>query len=167
MLFSHVFSSVRFYSLVKEPIVTDQGTLKSFDLRYPGAGKIIETALNRISDVVAPDQTFTVVPEGLMFNYLTRRYSPIPYLSFVPPFLSMFGGKVLGSFQKSPPDYVVIVERPTIEYGRAYQYFGTDYGRKIYQWIESSYQDIARIGEKPLTGEGFGIRIMKRRLSKT
>jgi len=167
MLFSHVFSSVRFYSLVKEPIVTDQGTLKSFDLRYPGAGKIIETALNRISDVVARDQTFTVVPEGLMFNYLTRRYSPIPYLSFVPPFLSMFGGKVLGSFQKSPPDYVVIVERPTVEYGRAYQYFGTDYGRKIYHWIESSYQDIARIGEKPLTGEGFGIRIMKRRLSKT
>lgn len=167
MLFSHVFSSVRFYSLVKEPIVTDQGTLKSFDLRYPGAGKIIETALNRISDVVALDQTFTVVPEGLMFNYLTRRYSPIPYLSFVPPFLSMFGDQVLGSFQKSPPDYVVIVERPTVEYGRAYEYFGTDYGRKIYQWIESSYQDIARIGEKPLTGEGFGIRIMKRRLSKT
>jgi 4-amino-4-deoxy-L-arabinose transferase-like glycosyltransferase len=167
MMFSHVFCSVRFYSLVKDPIVTDQGTLKSFDLRYPDAGKIIGTALNRISDVVAPDQTFAVVPEGLMFNYLTRRYSPIPYLSFVPPFLTMFGGKVLSSLQKSPPDYVVIVERPTIEYGRAYQYFGTDYGRKIYQWIESSYQDIARIGEKPLTGEGFGIRIMKRRLSKT
>jgi 4-amino-4-deoxy-L-arabinose transferase-like glycosyltransferase len=167
MMYSHVFSSVHFYSLVKEPIVTDQGTLKSFDLRYPGAGKIIETALNRISDVVARDETFTVVPEGLMFNYLTRRYSPIPYLSFVPPFLSMFGGKVLGSLQKSPPDYVVIVERPTIEYGRAYQYFGTDYGRKIYQWIESSYQDIARIGEKPLTGKGFGIRIMKKQSSKT
>jgi len=138
--------------------------IKTFDLRNENIGGIIEDALSQIGGFVKPSETFTVFPEGLMFNYLTHRESPSPYTAFIPPFLIAFGDSILESFQKEPPDFVLLVERPTLEYG--FKYFGKDYGAEIFHWIKENYSEICQIGKKPLSGQGFGIIIMKRMSSQ-
>lgn len=164
MIYSHFTCSLTLYSLVDSPIRSKQGVIKTFDLRNENIGGIIEDALSQIGGFVKPSETFTVFPEGLMFNYLTQRESPSPYTAFIPPLLIEFGDSILESFRKEPPDFVLLVERPTIEYGL--KYFGKDYGTEIFHWIKENYSEICQIGKKPLSGQGFGIIIMKRMSSQ-
>jgi hypothetical protein len=51
------------------------------------------------------------------------------------------------------------VERSTSEHG--YAYFGIDYANEVLRWISQNYTEISRIGQRPFSGEGFGIVIMK------
>jgi hypothetical protein len=159
-LYSYFSHSVRQYNLIDYPIKSDHEVIKTFDLRYSDIGEIIQQAINKINIVVKPDETLTVFPEGLMFNYLTRRESASPYTAFLPTFFSVFDKAILESLQEKPPDFVLLVERSTIEYG--YRYFGIDYATEVLQWIEENYIEISQIGKKPFTGEGFGIVVMKR-----
>jgi hypothetical protein len=159
-LYSYFSHSVRQYNLIDYPIKSDHEVIKTFDLRYSDIGEIIQQAINKINIVVKPDETLTVFPEGLMFNYLTRRESPSPYTAFLPTFFAVFGNDILESLQEKPPDFVLLVERSTWEYG--YRYFGIDYATEVFQWIKDNYVEISQIGKKPFSGEGFGIVIMKR-----
>ncbi|MBW1858764.1 MAG: glycosyltransferase family 39 protein [Deltaproteobacteria bacterium] len=159
-LYSYFSHSVRQYNLIDYPIKSDHEVIKTFDLRYSDIGQIIQQAIDKINVVVEPDETFTVFPEGLMFNYLTRRESASPYTAFLPTFFSVFHGDILESLQEKPPDFVLLVERSTVEYG--YRYFGIDYAADVFRWIEENYVEIVQIGKKPFSGEGFGIVIMKR-----
>ena len=159
-LYSYFSHSVRQYNLIDYPIKSNHEVIKTFDLQYSDIGEIIQQAINKIDTLVKPDETLTVFPEGLMFNYLTRRESASPYTAFLPTFFSVFDRAILESLQEKPPDFVLLVERSTIEYG--YRYFGIDYAAEVLQWIEENYIEISQIGKKPFTGEGFGIVVMKR-----
>jgi hypothetical protein len=121
---------------------------------------VIQEAIDKIGVVVKPDETLTVFPEGLMFNYLARRESGSLYTAFLPTFFAVFDRAILESLQKDPPDFVLLVERSTWEYG--YRYFGTDYATDVLQWLKKNYIEISQMGKKPLSGEGFGIALMKR-----
>lgn len=159
-LYSYFFHSVRQYSLIDYPIKSDHEVIKTFDIRYADTGRIIQEAIDKINVVVEPDETFTVFPEGLMFNYLTRRESPSPYTAFLPTFFSVFHGDILESLQEEPPDFILLVERSTSEYG--YRYFGIDYAAEVLDWIKENYVEISQMGRRPFSGEGFGIVLMKR-----
>ncbi len=159
-LYSYFFQSFIMYSIIDYPIKKNHEVIKSFDLRSSDTGRVIQEALDKIGVVVEPDETLTAFPEGLMFNYLTRRESASPYTAFLPTFFAVFDGAILESLQEKPPDFVLLVERSTWEYG--YRYFGVDYATDVLQWIEENYIEISQIGKKPFSGEGFGIVIMKR-----
>lgn len=160
ILYAYFHHSFMIYDYVNYPIRSDHEAIKSFDLRYTDTGRIIQEAIDRIGVLVQPDETLTVFPEGLMFNYLTRRRSASPYTAFLPTFFSIFDRAILESLRQKPPGFVLLVERSTSEYG--YRYFGTDYAADVFQWIEENYTEIQQIGKKPFSGEGFGIVIMKR-----
>jgi hypothetical protein len=159
-LYSYFFHSFVLYSIIDYPIKSDHEVIKTFDLQYADTGKVVQEALDKIGVVVKSDETLTVFPEGLMFNYLARRESASPYTAFLPTFFAVFDRAILESLQKKPPDFVLLVERSTWEYG--YRYFGTDYATDVLQWVKKNYIEISQIGKKPLSGEGFGIVIMKR-----
>ena len=120
----------------------------------------MQETIKRIEALVGQDETLTAFPEGLMFNYLTRRQSASTYTAFLPTFFAVFGDTILESLQQNPPDFLLLVERSTMEYG--YRYFGGDYAAEVLDWIRLNYVEISQIGKKPFSGEGFGVVLMKR-----
>ena len=57
-----------------------------------------------------PSDTFLVLPEGLMFNFLTRhRSNDIYFSALMPPNIEAFGeGNIIKGLKNDPPDYIFI-----------------------------------------------------------
>lgn len=127
------------------------------------AGEETKTALAWIGKNVPRDATLAALPEGAMFNYLSRRANPTPCLFWDPNALSVFGrSNMTAAFEKNPPDYVVLVERDASQFGTGY--FGHDprNGLEVMQWIGKNYATAILIGSEPLQNGNFGIKILKR-----
>jgi hypothetical protein len=121
----------------------------------------INAAVEHLQTHLRPDQTLVVFPEGVMLNYLARRVNPTPYVNFIPPELKIFGqAAVFDALQRASPDYVVIVQRPTKEYGPVR--FGRDYAQDIYAWAAGHYEQVQVIGANPLRDPRFGILLARR-----
>jgi hypothetical protein len=55
----------------------------------------------------------------------------------------------------------MITDRVTWEHGAGL--FGKDYAFSLWNWVTTHYEKIETIGSEPLTGNGFGITIMRRK----
>ncbi|MGA2582016.1 MAG: hypothetical protein ABSG31_01970 [Tepidisphaeraceae bacterium] len=132
------------------------------DQFFAGANAdLVNQAITLAKQNIPPDQTLLCAPEGIMINYLSRRRTPTRYVNFNPPDLLLFGEQnMLTALQHSPPDFIMIVHKDTTEFG--HPYFGRDYGRSIYDWIENHYGEAWLLGSEPLQGRHFGIRVMTR-----
>ena len=123
----------------------------------------IASAIEWIRTNLSKKETFVVLPEGVMINYLTKRVNPTPYTNFMMPEMLTYGeGIILDAFKSSAPDYFVLVHKNTSEYGVGF--FGQDhrYGKEIMDWVNENYSTVCLIGKEPLIGMGFGIKIMKK-----
>lgn len=125
-------------------------------------GNVVNGAI-LAAEQIPPDKTVACFPEGIMINYLARRRTSTAYVNFNPPDLLLFGeDRMLGALANSPPDFVLLVHKDTSEFGG--RFFGRDYGRKLFAWIESHYQEEVipelNLGSEPLRDGRFGIRLM-------
>lgn len=158
----YVTGSKRFYNLKTFPVGGGADTIITFDPRVSIKGPCVRVALREIKKLIGKDENFLVLPEGIMLNYLSRRKNPFPYVHFMPFELATVSEeKILESLIKARPDYIILMDRDTSEYG--YHYFGKDYGVKVYEWIKNNYSPISSIGNQPFSGSGFGITITKRK----
>ena len=149
------------YDLKTYAIGSKGDTILTWGPQVAHKGIFVKRTIDRIGELVKPDETFVVFPEGVMLNYLTRRRNPCPYINFMPPELIIFGeDRILNSLHKAPPDYVILVDKDTSEYG--YRYFGKNYGIKLFSWIQENYRAVETIGSEPFSGKGFGIVIAKK-----
>ena len=83
-----------------------------------------------------------------MLNYLSRRPNSIPYIVQMPPEMIIYSqDRVLESFRKSPPDYVVYLEGDVSEYGVGG--YSADFGANIFSWVVDSYDPIAGDSNDP------------------
>ncbi len=161
LLVSHIIISKNIYDLKTYAVGSNYDTILTWKPEVTTKGVIVRQALEKIREVVRPDENFVVFPEGVMLNYLARRVSPSPHLNFIPTAVIMSGeDRILTALQKNPPNYVVLVQRDTLEFG--YHGFGIDYALKIFSWIKENYDPLYLFGNHPLTGKGFGIIIAKR-----
>jgi hypothetical protein len=66
-------------------------------------------------------------------------------------------------FQSHPPDFIILVERDTSEYGVGP--FGMDpgYGKMIMDWVGNHYEAVWQAVGEPATDHHFGISILKPR----
>jgi hypothetical protein len=126
-----------------------------------GRGVALDYLLEDLKSVPA-EKTLTVMPEGLIANYLARRVNPSPYHQFTPPNLIMYGeDKMLGTLEQRPPDYIALVHIKNVEYGAPF--FGKDYAQGIARWVEQNYHEVHLIGDRPFEETtAFGIRLMQR-----
>ncbi|MCL2639786.1 MAG: hypothetical protein FWD53_02980, partial [Phycisphaerales bacterium] len=112
---------------------------------------------------IPPDGTLTVFPEGAILNFLARRPSSTPFVSFLPPDVDMFTEpRLLESLQHNPPDYIAILQRSTAEYGPAA--FGTHYAKDILDWLKANYSQVHLAGSIPYTSKEFGIVLARRKV---
>jgi len=110
-----------------------------------------------------PDATMAVLPDAIIFNYLTRRVNPTPCLFWDPNSIGMYGqSRMVAAFEKNPPDYIFIVQRDSSEFGKGYFGSSPDFGLGLMQWVKKNYQLQVLIGHEPLKDGKFGIKILKR-----
>jgi hypothetical protein len=113
---------------------------------------------------IHPQKSLTVMPEGVMINYLTRRPAPIPFIVFLPVELSMVGeNNIINALKKNSVDYIILIDRPTPEYN--VQIFGTDYnyGYLIMNWIKIHYKKIYFISYELTNNSQYGINLFKKK----
>jgi hypothetical protein len=125
---------------------------------------VTDEALRWIDANMPPDATFVALPEGISLNYLSRRPTTVPVINFMMTEMIIFGEDAMTSaLARRPPDYVLLVDKDTSEFGVGA--FGVDprYGQRIMAWVTSHYDRVTIIGSQPFRGRGFGIEILKRR----
>jgi hypothetical protein len=133
------------------------------DLHYANArGPYVTAAMDAIAALEPRDGTLVMLPEGVMIGYLLRRRTSIPYLTMLPTEVAAFGeDELLGSLQRSPPDFIALVHRDSSEMGP--RFFGRDYAPRTIGWIRAHYLPAATIGDPPLDPRSaFGIRVLRR-----
>ncbi len=126
-------------------------------------GPYVAAILQGLPERAAPGETLTVLPEGVMFNYLSRRRTSIPYLTMLPSDEAKFGeDELLGSLRRHPPDLIALVHRDTSEMGA--QFLGRDYAQRTMEWIVSRYEPLGSVGDPPLRpGSTFGVSVLRRK----
>jgi hypothetical protein len=140
-------------------IVTYDPNLTNLPIAPVGAA--MASAAAWINANTSSTNTLAVLPEGVMLNYLTRRDNPTPYVVFAFEVWAFGERTMLAAYEKNPPDYIVLVQRDSSEYG--VKYFGQQkgYGFDMMQWVRRNYQPVELIGAEPLQSGTFGIRILK------
>jgi hypothetical protein len=125
--------------------------------------RTVAAALAWIETNVPPGATIAALPQGVLLNYLSRRINPTPDLDWNPTMFDVFGQeKMTAAFEKNPPDYVLLVEWKSYDFGTGY--FGSEpgYGVELMQWIWKNYTRAELFGSEPLKSGLFGIKILKR-----
>jgi hypothetical protein len=115
-----------------------------------------------IKSSIPPQDSLVVLPEGPMFNYLTRHPSSIPLISFTPGEIAVYGETgILKLLKKQPPDFILLVHRLELEYGKGF--FGSDptNGKQIMDWVKENYRPILLLGAEPLKDNNFGIKLLR------
>lgn len=126
------------------------------------ATAIVEQAIEVVAKELDHDETLVVLPEGILINYLARKKSSVKYTNFMPIEMVMYGEEViLRDLQRSPPDYVLLVDRNTAEYGD--QFGSSTYGGTILSWLEKHYFEHKTFGQPMDRGGSFGIKMLKRK----
>jgi hypothetical protein len=128
-------------------------------------GAVLARTLERLEREMGPRDTLLVLPEGVILNYWLRRVNPTPFNLFLPTEVDAFGGDeaVLREIRSAPPDFIVLAHRMSAEFGVGP--FGRDprNGRLLLAWVRNHYHPVARIGNQPFVGKGFGCVILRRK----
>ncbi len=156
----HVNFSKKIYDQKTFPVGSGSDTILTRNPNISPRGLGIKLALDKISKIVKPDETFTVIPEGVILNYFSRNDNHCYYTDMMPTTIARFGeNNILNSLKACSVDYIVLMDRDVTEFG--YKLFGKDIAAKTYTWIKENYSPVEKIGNQPFTGKGFGIVIMK------
>ena len=134
----------------------------TYDPKIDPTGAAMASAAVWIETNTAPTNTLAVLPEGVMLNYLTRRDNPTPYVVFAFEVWAFGEQNMLAAYEKNPPDYIVLVQRDSSEYGVPYFGLQKGYGFDVMQWVRRNYEPVELIGSEPLKNGAFGIEILKR-----
>lgn len=82
-----------------------------------------------------------VIPEGIMLNYQLRRPSSVPYVSYFPVELMVYGeSAILEGLEQNPPSQIAILKLIDVS-GYGVEPFGAEpsYGARIKEWIMKRY----------------------------
>ena len=123
--------------------------------------RVLGTALEEVQARTRPGEPLTVMPEGVMLNFLARRPLPTPHFSFNPFEVLIYGeDTMVRAFEASPPAAVVLVHHDTSEHGA--RFLGRNYGIDLLAWIREHYRTVRQIGDPPLEpGTRFGVQVLE------
>jgi hypothetical protein len=127
-------------------------------------GEAVSEAVSWIANRTPRDATIAVIPEGVMINYLSRRRTSLRFVNFMPPEIIAFGEPaIVAGFRAHPPDFILVIERSTAEYGYASFGAAPDYGQTTMQWIWSRYEQVDVIGGNASGESRPSILVLKRK----
>lgn len=158
----HVVRSAHLFARKNTPVGAGADTILAYDAEYAPRAEAVNGALAEVEARTAPTDTLCVIPEGIMVNYLARRRTPVRHVNYMPPEIAIFGEQhILDDLEKSPPRFVLVVDKRTAEYG--VPWFGRDYARELWSFFAQGYEPVWQHGAPPLSGRGFGVLLAERR----
>jgi len=100
----------------------------------------VQEVCDRIEHLAPPGGTVTVLPQGLMINYLMRLATPTRNINFMPPEVLAAGeANILAGLQSHPPDIVVLT--PAVIEGGHFTLDDRDpYGADTLKWVLDNYR---------------------------
>ena len=124
-------------------IKTKYGKIKSnVEIAQP-----FSETLQYINNHTSAQDTLLVMPESIMLNFLSGRKSQFYQTSFIPlDFETFKEDNIINEIAYKKPKYIVITNRKTNEYGKAY--ICRDYGVKTCKYVVNNYSLEAAFGEK-------------------
>lgn len=138
-----VFFIVRHYFFIQDdfPLKTPRGTIYNSRIFVNPYKKTIEY----INKKMKKDDSILVMPEGIMLNFLTDHPTKEPFYATYPAYIETFGEEnIKQEIKKNPPDYIIINNRDSNEYGACY--FCKDYAHSLCSYIKSNYIPVASFG---------------------
>jgi hypothetical protein len=146
-------------------IRTENDFFFSFKPEIDPRGYAVNELLKYIDSYIPPYLDFIVLPEGIMINYLARRLNPTPFITFLPPEITIFGEEaMLEALQKHPPAYVILINQDS-KYNIILSDV-EDYSKTIMNWVKVNYSYIYQISPEPISDKKIIIQVMKRQLHK-
>ena len=159
--YSHVRVSSNFYMKKAFPVGKGPDMMIGYDPRITPRSMMFRVALEILEEEVEVDESIATFPTGALLNYMARRVTPVKSLSFNPVIFKQIGEPaVLEDLNLHPPDYIVIIFHDYLEF--EYRFFGVDFGKGIYDWVQKNYYLFRQIGRDPVKDKAFGIQIFKR-----
>ncbi|MBF0153668.1 MAG: glycosyltransferase family 39 protein [Magnetococcales bacterium] len=160
----HGTLSLLTYGKKSYPLGKGDDLFYTFRPPYADWGPVIEAYLTWAESHIPPSATVTALPEGVMLDYLARRKNGIPFFDTLYLNAIFWGSeRNIRHFKEYNPDFFILVDRSTREYGLPPFGSSADFGRKELQWIGQHYEKVALFGQPPLTNQGFGIMVLQRR----
>jgi len=105
---------------------------------YPSLSRPLLALDEYLRDKHSSAKNLSVLPEGLFYNFILKKPSPLPFTSLTPDQYALFGREMtLTALKNSNADIIVIYPRPMAEFGVGQ--FTDGYGSELYQWIRQSY----------------------------
>lgn len=99
---------------------------------------IIKKTVEYLKKNTSKNATCLVVPEGVIINFLSGRKSMDKYYHLLPNHIeALEEDKIVKDLQLHPPEYILIDDRSTEEFGA--KYFCNDYAKKICKFVNSNY----------------------------
>lgn len=158
-----VFGETRYYAAKTATIGSGADLIRVYSPDRDRRTAAVRTLLAQIEQIMPPDASIVVLPEGVMLNYLSRRANSTPYHTFMVPEMRSFGeSTMLASLERTPPHYIILFHKNASEYGVGV--FGSDprNGQEIMRWVRRNYAPVFQYGEKPLvSNKQFGAEILK------
>lgn len=156
-------SAIR-YADVTFPVGKGGDEIKTPNTDTDQRGLAVSIALSWMETNLPPHATLAVLPEGAGINYLSRRVNPSGYPTWLPPELRAFGQtNMAAAFERSSPDYILLLHRPVSEYNVKYFGLQPEYGLALMQWVRQHYETVFQVGDPPLQTWHFGLQILRRR----
>lgn len=144
------------YFSTEKPIKTNRGTI--FDKYIINSSQQV---INYIEKNLKPTDTFWVIPDGIMFNFLTNHPSNGIYYSFAEPYVQTFNeDEVVKRLRKHPPDYIIMNNLSLEDYNN--QTLCLDYGFETCRAIVSLYSHIKTYKESPESESSFVMVILRK-----
>lgn len=159
----HMNESKAAYDSLTYPVGSGNDLFFTMDPAFSSLGPVFNETLAAIASRMPRNAGFVVIPEGVMLNYLTRRRNPGRWFEFNPAVVESMGeDRMRADLEAGRPEYIVLTERKTSEYGS--RYFGVDYGLRLKTWVTDHYIPIHLAGSKVFSDQGYGIAIAQRKL---
>jgi 4-amino-4-deoxy-L-arabinose transferase-like glycosyltransferase len=122
-------------------VVTARGTM----IAVPDVGESVDQAIAFINREIPEGDPLAVMPEGTSLNFFTGRPNPLREEITTPGFLDAQGEeRAIRQLIDSNTRVVMVTNRPTPEFGASI--FGRDYCRRLMQWVEENFEQVAIFG---------------------
>jgi 4-amino-4-deoxy-L-arabinose transferase-like glycosyltransferase len=122
-------------------VVTARGTM----IAVPDVGESVDQAIDFINREIPEGDPLAVMPEGTSLNFFTGRPNPLREEITTPGFLDAQGEeRAIRQLIDSNTQVVMVTNRPTPEFGASI--FGRDYCRRLMQWVEENFEQVAIFG---------------------
>jgi hypothetical protein len=105
-----------------------------------------------------------VLPDGPSFYAFTGTEAPSRWYSVMPGYLSPEQEDTyISELNRSNPDYIVVTDCDMKDFG--VPYFGIDYDKKLFRWIQANYREIGQFGHFGRDGRSdlAGALVLQRR----